>query len=112
MSTATTGKLLFRKVEKALEAIESASDPSSTITQTASAVLEQFSDALGVRGGRLYEHRDGGYELVRTFGGGSYRIISSADQGRDVAHDRRCQSRLQLFRLRVRLPVDLAGRSH
>jgi sigma-B regulation protein RsbU (phosphoserine phosphatase) len=69
MSTATTGKLLFRKVEKALEAIESASDPSSTITQTASAVLEQFSDALGVRGGRLYEHRDGGYELVRTFGG-------------------------------------------
>ncbi len=69
MSTATTGKLLFRKVEKALEAIESASDPSSTIAQTASAVLEQFSDALGVRGGRLYERRDGGYELVRTFGG-------------------------------------------
>ncbi|MGE5277397.1 MAG: PP2C family protein-serine/threonine phosphatase [Acidobacteriota bacterium] len=69
MSTATTGKLLFRKVERALEAIESASDPSSTITQTASAVLEQFSDALGVRGGRLYERRDGGYELVRTFGG-------------------------------------------
>jgi sigma-B regulation protein RsbU (phosphoserine phosphatase) len=24
---------------------------------------------LGVRGGRLYVHRDGGYELVRTFGG-------------------------------------------
>jgi sigma-B regulation protein RsbU (phosphoserine phosphatase) len=69
MSTATTGKLLFRKVEKALEAIEGASDPSSTITQTATTVLEQFADALGVRGGRLYEHRDGGYELVRTFGG-------------------------------------------
>src|SRR5204862_6671713 len=29
---------------------------------------EQFSEVLGVRGGRLYECREGGYELVRTFG--------------------------------------------
>ena len=63
-----TGKFLFRKVEKAIEAIESAGDPSSTIMQTASTVIEQFSGVLGVRGGRLYVHRDGGYELTRTFG--------------------------------------------
>ncbi len=69
MSTATTGKFLFRKVEKAIEAIESAKDPSATITQTALTVIEQFEGVLGVRGGRLYERRDGGYELVRTFGG-------------------------------------------
>jgi sigma-B regulation protein RsbU (phosphoserine phosphatase) len=69
MTTATTGKLLFRKVEKALEAIEAAKDPSATITQTASTVIEQFEGVLGVRGGRLYERRDGGYELVKTFGG-------------------------------------------
>jgi sigma-B regulation protein RsbU (phosphoserine phosphatase) len=68
-TTATTGKLLFRKVEKALEAIECETDPSSTIMRTASTVIEQFQDALGVRGGRLYERRDGGYELTRTFGG-------------------------------------------
>ena len=63
-----TGKFLFRQVEKAIEAIERASDPSATIMQTASTVIEQFSEILGVRGGRLYERRDGGYELVRTFG--------------------------------------------
>jgi sigma-B regulation protein RsbU (phosphoserine phosphatase) len=37
--------------------------------QTAEAVIEQFSGVLGVRGGRLYVRRDGGYELKRTFGG-------------------------------------------
>src|ERR1700694_858122 len=63
------GKLLFRQVEKAIEAIERAGDPSTTIMQTASTVIEQFSEVLGVRGGRLYERREGGYELVRTFGG-------------------------------------------
>jgi len=46
-----------------------AADPSATIMQTASTVIEQFADVLGVRGGRLYVRRDGGYELVRTFGG-------------------------------------------
>jgi len=64
-----TGKFLFRQVEKAIEAIDRAADPSATITQTASTVIEQFSGVLGVRGGRLYERRDGGYELRRTFGG-------------------------------------------
>jgi sigma-B regulation protein RsbU (phosphoserine phosphatase) len=67
-SAATTGKLLFRRVEKALEAIETETNPSATIMRTAETVIEQFRDTLGVRGGRLWERRDGGYELTRTFG--------------------------------------------
>jgi sigma-B regulation protein RsbU (phosphoserine phosphatase) len=65
---AETGKHLFRQVEKAIEAIDRTADASATIMQTASTVIEQFSDVLGVRGGRLYVRREGGYELVRTFG--------------------------------------------
>jgi sigma-B regulation protein RsbU (phosphoserine phosphatase) len=64
-----TGKSLFRKVEKAIQAIESSPDVPSAIARTASAVIEHFREDLGVRGGRLYERRDGGYELTRTFGG-------------------------------------------
>ncbi len=64
-----TPKSLFRKVERAIEAIERSSDASSTITETAGAIIENFQEALGVRGGRLYERRDGGYELTRVFGG-------------------------------------------
>src|SRR5713226_7099411 len=62
-------KSLFRKVEKVIEAIEKSPDVASTIAQTADAIVENFRDDLGVRGGRLYERRDGGYELTRTFGG-------------------------------------------
>lgn len=62
-------KSLFRKVERAIEAIERSSDASSTISETASAIIENFREELGVRGGRLYERRDGGYELTRVFGG-------------------------------------------
>ena len=62
-------KSLFRKVERAIEAIERSSDASSTITETAGAIIENFREELGVRGGRLYERRDGGYELTRVFGG-------------------------------------------
>ena len=62
-------KSLFRKVERAIEAIERSSDASSTITETAGAIIENFRDELGVRGGRLYERHDGGYELTRVFGG-------------------------------------------
>src|SRR5690242_5966904 len=70
MSTTSvaTGKFLFRKVEKAIAAIEATDDPSTTVARTASTVIEMFAEALGVRGGRLYERRDGGYELTRTFG--------------------------------------------
>jgi phosphoserine phosphatase RsbU/P len=62
-------KSLFRKVEKALQRIQRSSDPSSTIAETASAVIDNFKDELGVHGGRLYERRDEGYELTRVFGG-------------------------------------------
>lgn len=62
-------KSLFRKVERAIDAIERSSDASSTITETATAIIENFREELGVRGGRLYERRDGGYELTRVFGG-------------------------------------------
>jgi sigma-B regulation protein RsbU (phosphoserine phosphatase) len=62
-------KSLFRKVERAIEAIERSSDASSTITETATAIIENFREELGVSGGRLYEKRDGGYELTRVFGG-------------------------------------------
>jgi len=64
-----TRKSVFRKVEKAIEAIEKSSDVSSTIAEAAGAVIENFREELGVTGGRLYESRDGGYELTRTFGG-------------------------------------------
>ena len=67
--TKSPGKSLFRKVERAIEAIERSPDVASTIAQTASAVIENFREDLGVRGGRLYERRDGGYELTKTFGG-------------------------------------------
>ena len=63
-----TRKSLFRKVERAIEAIEKSPDVPSTIAQTAAAVIENFREDLGVRGGRLYERRDGGYEITRTFG--------------------------------------------
>jgi phosphoserine phosphatase RsbU/P len=62
-------KTLFRKVEKTLERIQKSSDPPSTIAETATAIIENFKEELGVRGGRLYERRDGGYELTRVFGG-------------------------------------------
>ena len=62
-------KSLFRKVERAIEAIERSPDATSTITDTAGAMIENFREELGVRGGRLYERRDGGYELTRVFGG-------------------------------------------
>jgi sigma-B regulation protein RsbU (phosphoserine phosphatase) len=61
-------KSLFRRVEKAMEAIQRSADLSSTVADTASAIVENFRGALGIRGGRLYERRDGGYELTRTFG--------------------------------------------
>jgi stage II sporulation SpoE-like protein len=64
-----TRKSLFRKVQRAIEAIERSPDVASTIAETAGAVIENFREDLGVRGGRLYERRDGGYELTRTFGG-------------------------------------------
>jgi sigma-B regulation protein RsbU (phosphoserine phosphatase) len=61
-------KSLFRRVEKAIEAIRRSADVSSTVADTASTIIENFRADMGIRGGRLYERRDGGYELTRTFG--------------------------------------------
>jgi len=61
-------KSLFRKVEKAIQTIEKSVDVASTVASAAGAVIENFQDDLGVRGGRLYERRDHGYEITRTFG--------------------------------------------
>jgi sigma-B regulation protein RsbU (phosphoserine phosphatase) len=68
MESRDTRKSLFRRVEKAMEAIHRSADVTSTIADTASAIIENFKGDMGVRGGRLYERRDGGYELTRTFG--------------------------------------------
>jgi sigma-B regulation protein RsbU (phosphoserine phosphatase) len=40
----------------------------STIGLAAVAIVENFREDMGVRGGRVYERRDGGYEVTRTFG--------------------------------------------
>src|ERR1043166_8219834 len=61
-------KSLFRKVERAIQTIEKSVDVASTVASAAGAVIENFRDDLGVRGGRLYERRDHGYEITRTFG--------------------------------------------
>jgi sigma-B regulation protein RsbU (phosphoserine phosphatase) len=61
-------KSLFRKVERAIETIEKSSDVASTVVAAAGAIIENFQDDLGVRGGRLYERRDDHYEITRTFG--------------------------------------------
>ena len=98
---AETGKFLFRKVEKAIEAIDRMADASSTIMQTATTVIEQFSEVLGVRGGRLYVRRDGGYELVRTFGerpGRSARPLHPGGLRSDRARRRRGRASSWTFR--------------
>jgi sigma-B regulation protein RsbU (phosphoserine phosphatase) len=61
-------KSLFRKVERAIQTIEKSVDVASTVASAAGAVIENFKDDLGVRGGRLYERRDHLYEITRTFG--------------------------------------------
>src|SRR6185295_11763835 len=68
-------KSLFRKVEKTIEAIEASPDVASRIALAGGAIVENFREDMGVRGGRLYERRDGGYEVTRTFGGVSTASI-------------------------------------
>jgi stage II sporulation SpoE-like protein len=75
-------KSLFRKVEKAIETIEKSVDVASTVASAAAAVIENFQDDLGVRGGRLYERRDSAYEITRTFGD-----VKSVPAGLSVALD-------------------------
>lgn len=62
---------LFRRIERALETIALGSTPLETIQRTADFIADQFSDDLGIRGGRIYAQDDGSYELVETFGDAS-----------------------------------------
>jgi len=59
---------LFHRIERALETIASSSTPLETLQQTAHFIAHSFADDLGIRGGRIYAHDDGSYELVATFG--------------------------------------------
>lgn len=59
---------LFHRVESALETIALASTPLETIHDTAEFLTANFADDFGIRGGRIYRHTDGSYELVKGFG--------------------------------------------
>ncbi|MEE4270998.1 MAG: PP2C family protein-serine/threonine phosphatase [Thermoanaerobaculales bacterium] len=59
---------LFHRVENALETIALASTPLETIHATAEFLAANFADDLGIKGGRIYRHTDGSYELVKGFG--------------------------------------------
>jgi len=59
---------LFHRVESALETIALGSTPLETIHDTAEFLAANFADDLGIRGGRIYVHNDGSYELVKGFG--------------------------------------------
>ncbi|MFV2074181.1 MAG: PP2C family protein-serine/threonine phosphatase [Thermoanaerobaculales bacterium] len=59
---------LFRRIERALETIALGSTPLETIHRAADFIAENFSEDLGVRGGRIYAQDDGSFELVKTFG--------------------------------------------
>lgn len=66
---------LFRRIERALETIASGSTPLQTIQQTADFLVTNFSEDLGLIGGRIYHLDDEAYELVATFGGAGPAIL-------------------------------------
>jgi len=59
---------LFRRIERALESIARGLEPLETVRRTAHELVANFSDQLGLTGGRIYAAEDGHYELVETFG--------------------------------------------
>ncbi len=59
---------LFHRIENALETIAVGSTPLDIIQNTAEFLTANFADDLGIRGGRVYVHTDGSYELVKGFG--------------------------------------------
>lgn len=63
-------KRLLTKVERTLSQIEMSEETAETITvaQIAETIASNFREELGITGGRIYERRDGGYELVARFG--------------------------------------------
>ena len=65
---ASRTRSLFHRVENALETIALGSNPLETIHDTAEFLAANFADDLGIKGGRIYAHTDGTYELVQGFG--------------------------------------------
>ncbi len=59
---------LFHRVERALETIALGSNALETIHDTSEYLAANFADDLGIKGGRIYTHTDGSYELVQGFG--------------------------------------------
>jgi phosphoserine phosphatase RsbU/P len=63
-------KKLLTQVERTLEQIDTSAHLNATgaVCQIADTIALNFRDQLGITGGRLYESRDDGYELVARFG--------------------------------------------
>lgn len=59
---------LLTQVERTLEQLETSDSPSTSVTQIAETIAQNFRTQLGITGGRVYEARDDSYELVSRFG--------------------------------------------
>lgn len=59
---------LYHRIESALETIARGLKPLETVRQTAGFLVENFSEDLGLLGGRIYASEGPDYELVSTFG--------------------------------------------
>jgi len=59
---------LFHRIESALETIALGSTPLEIVQNTAEFLTANFADDLGIRGGRIYAHTNGSFELVKGFG--------------------------------------------
>ena len=59
---------LLTQVERTLEQLETSDSPSTSVAQIAETIATNFRRQLGITGGRVYECRDEGYELVARFG--------------------------------------------
>jgi sigma-B regulation protein RsbU (phosphoserine phosphatase) len=66
----STSKSLFRRVERALDAIEHGEDILGTIRNVAEYMTANFQHDLGILGGRIYRLDEDEYELVGGFGSG------------------------------------------
>lgn len=61
-------KSLLARVQKTIASLETTTDTLWTISKIAETIIVNFRDALGITGGRLYERREDGWELVARFG--------------------------------------------
>jgi serine phosphatase RsbU (regulator of sigma subunit) len=76
-TAANAPKSLFRRVEKTLDVIEQSDDILATIRNVAQFMTSNFSDDLGISGGRIYRIDEAEYELVEVFGGASRQPIGT-----------------------------------